>query len=192
MKPVLRFLLCGVLGLAAGAGAAAWSVRSGAFGSEAGIGPWTTGTDLGASEASAWTRATVALHGLLALPAREARYYSADEDDEGRPLDGRCRYRIGGGDVGGAWFSLTLYDRAGYLVANPAGIYSAGSAAMAPAERQAWTVLAAPSPQPGRWLPTGGIDRFNLTLRVYLPAGGGRSNPPRERLPRIERLGCPR
>jgi hypothetical protein len=191
MKPVLRYLLCGALGLAAGVGGAICSVRSGAFGSEARIGPWTTGTHLGTAEASARTRASVALHGLLALPAREARYYSAAEDDGGRPLDGRCRYRIRGGDVGGAWFSLTLYDAAGYLVANPAGIYSAGSAAMSPAERGAWTVLAAPSPQPGRWLPTGGLDRFNLTLRVYLPADGGRSDLPRDRLPRIDRLGCP-
>jgi hypothetical protein len=190
MKPVLRYLICGFAGLVLGTGAAIWSVRSGAFGSSARIGAWTTGGDIGTADASAWTRASVALHGLLALPAREARYYSADEDDEGRPLDGRCRYRIAGGDAGGAWFSLTLYDKAGYLVANPARIYSAGSAAMSPAERGAWTVLAAPDPQPGRWLPTGRLERFNLTLRVYLPADGGRANLPRQRLPRIDRLGC--
>ena len=191
MKPFLRYLLCGLAGLALGAGAAFYSVRAGAFGSSAKIGPWTTGGDIGTARASAYTRAVVARHGLLALPAREARYYSASEDDEGRPLDGRCRYPIDGGDAGGAWFSLTLYDSAGYLVANPAGVHSAGSAAMAPAERSAWTVVAAPDPQPGRWLPTGGLERFNLTLRVYLPADGGRSNLPRERLPRIARLVCP-
>ena len=191
MRPWARYLLCGFLGLLLGTGGALWSVRSGAFGSSARIGPWTTGGDVGTTSASAWTRATVARHGLLALPAREARYYSAAEDDDGRPLDGRCRYRISGGDAGGAWFSLTLYDPAGYLVANPAGLYSVGSAAMAPAERGAWTATAAPTPQPGRWLPTGGLERFNLTLRVYLPAGGGRSNLTRERLPAIARLGCP-
>lgn len=191
MKPWARYLLCGFAGLALGAGGAFWSVRSGAFGSSARIGPWTTGGDIGTARASAWTRASVAVHGLLALPAREARYYSADEDDDGRPLDGRCRYRITGGEAGGAWFSLTLYDKAGYLVANPAGVYSVGSAAMTPAERRSWIVAAAPGRQPGRWLPTGGLDRFNLTLRVYLPADGGRSDLPRERLPRIERLGCP-
>jgi hypothetical protein len=191
MKPFLRYLLCGALGLILGAGAALYSVRAGAFGSSAKIGPWTTGGDIGTTRASAYTRATVALHGLLALPAREARYYSADKDDDGRPLDGRCRYRIAGGDAGGAWFSLTLYDPDGYLVANKAGIYSAGSAAMSPAERGAWTILAAPQPQPGRWLPTAGLERFNLTLRVYLPADGGRANLSRERLPRIDKLGCP-
>jgi hypothetical protein len=186
-----RYFICGVAGIAFGAGGAVWSVRAGAFGASARIGPWTTGTDLGTARASAYTRATVALHGLLALPAREARYYSAAEDDQGRPLDGRCRYLISGGEGGGAWFSLTLYDPAGYLVANRAGIYSAGSAAMSAEERRGWTVTAAPRPQPGRWLPSGGLERFNLTLRIYLPADGGKANLPRERLPRIDRLGCP-
>jgi hypothetical protein len=60
-----------------------------------------------------------------------------------------------------------------------------------PAERGAWTVAVAAGRQPGHWLPSGGIDRFELTLRVYLPADGGRGNLPRMSLPRIERLGCP-
>jgi hypothetical protein len=192
MKPVFRYLLCGFAGLALGAGAAVWSVRAGAFGSTARIGPWTTGGDIGTAQASAWTRASVALHGLLALPAREARYYSADEDNEGNFLDGRCTYWISGHDAGGAWFSLTLYDPAGYLVANKAGIYSVNSVGMNPPERREWTVVAAPDPQPGRWLPTGGLERFNLTLRVYLPADGGRGNLSQGRLPIISRRECRR
>ena len=191
MKPVWRYLISIAAGLAAGSGAAMWSVRSGAFGSEASIGPWTTGTDLGTAGASAFTRASVALHGLLALPAREARYYSAAVDDRGRPLDGRCRYRVSGTDPGGRWFSLTLYDASGYLVANRAGIRSVGSAGLSPAERSAWTAIVARDPQQERWLPSGGIESFNLTFRVYLPEGEGRTNLPRERLPRIERMGCP-
>ena len=191
MKAWARYLICAVAGIAAGAGFAAYTVRAGAFGSSVRIGPWTTGTDFGAADAGAYTRATVALRGLLALPAREARYYTAAVDDAGRPLDGRCRYRIEGGEAGGAWWSLTLYDSDGFLVANSANVWSVGSAALPAAERRSWTILAAPGPQPGRWLPTGGIERFELTLRSYLPEDGGGSNLPRERLPRIERLGCP-
>ncbi len=191
MKPWARYLICSVAGIAAGTGAAVWSVKSGSFGSSARIGPWTTGTDFGTRKASAYTRAAVAFHGLLALPAREARYYTAAQDDEGRPLDGRCRYRLTGGDSDGAWWSLTLYGRDGFLVANRANIWSVGSAAMPGAERRGWTIYAAPEPQPGRWLPTGGIERFELTLRIYLPADGGGGSLKREQLPRIERIGCP-
>ena len=190
MKTWARYLLSAVAGIAAGTGAAIWTVRSGGFGSQAQIGPWRTGTDFGTKEAGAYTRAVVARNGLLALPAREARYYTAAEDDEGRPLDGRCRYRISGGEGGGAWWSLTLYGSDNFLVPNAASIWSVGSAAMAPAERKAWTILAAPDRQPGRWLPTGGVERFDLTLRVYLPGDGGRANLARERLPHIERLDC--
>ena len=191
MRPWLRYAICGLAGLAAGAGGAVWRISAGAWGSSVRIGPWTTGTDYGTAEASAYTRAVVALRGLLALPAREARYYNAALDDAGRPLDGRCSYRVTGGEPGGSWWSLTLYDREGYLVANRPQIYSVGSAAIPEAERGAWTILIAPSPQPGRWLPSGGLDRFELTLRVYLPADGGAGNLPPERLPRIERTGCP-
>lgn len=190
MKPWLRYAICGLAGVALGIGGALWQVRAGAWGSSMRIGAWTTGTDYGTAEASAYTRAVVALRGLLALPAREARYYNAAVDDDGRPLDGRCRYRVTGSEGGGAWWSLTLYDRDGYLVANRPGTYSVGSAAIPPAERRAWDVAIAPVPQPGRWLPTGGIERFELTLRVYLPADGGRGNLPRARLPRIRRLDC--
>jgi hypothetical protein len=191
VRPWARYATCAAAGLALGSGAAVYSLKAGGFGSTARIGPWTTGTDFGTAKASTYTRAAMALHGLLALPAREARYYTAAQDDAGRPLDGRCRYRIAGGEAGGAWWSLTLYGRDGFLVRNAANIWSVGSASLPPAERQGWTILAAPDPQPGRWLPTGGIDRFELTLRVYLPADGGSGSLKREQLPRIERIACP-
>ena len=190
MRAWARYLICVAAGSALGVGAAVWSVRASAWGSDARIGPWTSGTDFGTAEAGAYTRAVVALRGLLALPRREARYYTAAVDDAGRPLDGRCRYRASGGAVGGAWWSLTLYDRDGYLVANPAAIHSVPSTSLTAAELGSWSIAIAPSRQPGRWLPTGGAERFELTLRVYLPEQGGRSNLTRERLPRIERLGC--
>ena len=191
MRSWARYLICIPAGMALGLGAAVWNVRAGAWGSAERIGPWTTGTDYGTAEAGAFTRAVVALRGLLALPRREARYYNAAVDDAGRSLDGRCRYRVSGARHGGSWWSLTLYDRDGYLVANPAGVYSVPSTMLQPVELDTWSVAVAPSPQPGRWLPTGGLDRFELTLRVYLPEGGGNGNLPRERLPRIARLSCP-
>jgi hypothetical protein len=190
VKTWARYLLCAAAGIAAGSGAAILTVKAGGFGSQAKIGPWRTGTDFGTKQAGAYTRAVVARNGLLALPAREARYYTAAEDDAGRPLDGHCRYRITGGEADGAWWSLTLYGSDNFLVPNEANIWSVGSAAMSPTERKAWTILAGPDRQPGHWLPTGRVERFDLTLRVYLPEDGGGSNLPRERLPSIERQSC--
>jgi len=186
----MRYLICGVLGVLIGAGGAAWSIRIGALGSAQKIGAWTTGKDYGTAQASAYTRAVVALRGLLALPASEARYYTAAVDDAGRPLDGRCTYAINGGGLPGRWWSLTLYDRAGYLVANQPGIYSFGSAGLPSSEQAHWTITASPDRQTGHWLPTGGIDRFELTLRAYLPDDGGKGNFTRAQLPGIVRKAC--
>lgn len=190
MRPWLRYLTCALVGLAAGAGVAAWQVRAGALGSGEAIGPWVTGKDFGTAQASAGTRAVVALRGLLALPASEARYYTAAVDDGGRPLDGRCRYRLSGGIIPTRWWSVTVYDGAGYLVKNDAGIYSLESVALDPAEQARWTVVVAPDRQPGHWLPTGKIEHFELTLRTYLPADGGRGNLTRTQLPLITREAC--
>lgn len=190
MKPWLRYTLAVALGLAAGLGAAAYTVRSGALGSDMAIGPWRTGSDFGTAEASSRTRAVVAMAGLLALPAREARYYTATTDDAGAALDGRCRYRVTGGAVPARWWSLTLYDAAGYLVPNDANRFSVPSAALAADERAGWTITVAPDRQPGHWLPTGEIDGFALTLRAYLPPDAGKGTPPRAALPSIVKAGC--
>lgn len=186
-----RYLLCAVTGIGFGLGAAVYTVRAGALGSTTKIGPWATGSDFGSAEASTRTRAVVALRGLLALPAREARYYTAATDDEGRFLEGRCSYRISGGQMAAAWWSLTAYDPDGYLIRNDPGIYSVASATLTPAERQRWTVTAgaANGADASRWLP-GGEGRFELTLRTYLPAEAGRIDLPRSALPAIVRERC--
>lgn len=190
MKVWARYAVAVIVGLGAGVGGAAYTVRSGALGSGMSIGPWRTGTDFGTAEATARTRAVVALSGLLALPAREARYYTAATDDAGAPLDGRCSYRVTGGPLPGRWWSLTLYDDAGYLVPNAVGVYSVESAALASDERAAWTITVAPGRRPGHWLPTGRVERFQLTLRTYLPPDAGRSTSPREVLPHIVKESC--
>lgn len=209
MRTTLRYVVMVVAGIAIGLLAAIHTVRAGALGSDVAIGPWHTGLDFGAADASARTRAIVALRGLLALPAREARYYTAAIDDAGQPLDGRCRYRVTGGALPGRWWSIALYDRDGYLVANTADRYSVESAAVVPraapsngmdprvmkaifAAEQGWAISVSPTPPAGHayWLPTGKIDRFELTLRTYLPPDGGKGNPARAALPAILKEGC--
>lgn len=188
MKPYARYLLLGMAGVVAGLGSAVYVVRAGALGSNVTIGPWVTGRDFGTGEQSARTRAAVALRGLLALPAREARYYTAARDDAGRSLDGRCSYRLTGGILPGRWWSLTLYDGSGYLAGD--GPYSVESAAIPAGEQGRWTVLVSPQKQPGYWLPTASLGHFELTLRTYLPPDAGRTNPARDQLPSIRREAC--
>ncbi len=190
MKGWVRYLVCGAAGVALGGGAAVYTVRAGTLGSSAKIGPWVTGTDFGAKSASAMTRAIIALRGLLALPAHEARYYTAATDDAGRPLEGRCRYRITGGAVPAKWWSVALYDREGYLVPNAENRYSIGSFSLPPSEQVAWSFVITRDAQPGHWLPNGGIDKFELSVRAYLPDDGGQGNLSAAQLPHILREAC--
>ena len=186
----LPYLICICVGLALGVGRAMRTGRAGAFGSDDTIGAWTTGRDFGTADQGATTRAVVAMRGLLALPASEARYYTASVDDGGQPLAGNCTYRVTGGLLPARWWSLTLYDKSGYLVANDADTFSVGSAGLPANEQNRWTVLVSPIQQQGRWLPTGGKPGFDLTLRVYLPADGGSGNLTAAQLPSIRKESC--
>lgn len=185
------YLVLILAGLILGFGLAINRVRSGALGSGERIGAWETGRDFGSIDQSALTRAVVALRGLLALPAGEARYYTARADDAGDPLTANCTYRLTGGTLAAQFWTVTLYDAAGYLVANDAQQFSVGNMTMAPAEQARWTIIVAPTPQPGHWLPSGtGSDRVALTLRAYLPADGGKGNFTAAQLPSVRKERC--
>lgn len=184
------YVFCIALGLILGLGFALRTVRTGAFGSGERIGAWETGRDFGTAVQSATTRAIVAYRGLLALPASEARYYTASVDDAGAALAGNCTYRLTGGALPAKWWSVTLYDGGGYLVKNSPNVFSVGSTALTPAEQNRWTIIVSPGEQPGRWLPTGGPGVIALTLRAYLPADGGKGNFTAAQLPSIRKEGC--
>lgn len=188
MKPWVRIVIGVVGGIALGGAAAFQGIRAGASAATTMAGPWSTWSALGSADGSMRTRAVVAVRGLLALPSSEARYYTADVDDAGRPLEGRCRYRVTGGTMATAWWTLTLYDTKSYLAGR--GPYSVASGALPAAEQRAWTIRVSPDRQAGLWLPTAGLSRFDLTLRTYVPANGGTAGLSREELPRIVRESC--
>lgn len=190
MSPGLRYGLMLVVGLAIGTGTAVAQLRQSfaAMGIE--NGPWRTGEKVGTADASVATRATVALRGLLALPEREAIYFNAATDSEGRKLSGKCAYRVSGGAIDARWWSLTLYDSAGYLIPNPAGVYSVGSAAIAPAQASTWTVDISAKRTGAHWIAMPDDQPFELTLRAYHPSRELLAKRGSVPLPRIERGEC--
>lgn len=183
-----------MIGIAAGTGYAISQVRGGFADGTIRNGPWTSGKSFGSADASALTRAKVALSGLLALPAKEAMYFTASVDSEGRPLEGRCRYALKGGALEARWWSLTLYDPKGYLVANTRNLYSAGSASILMNESMppTWVVFVGPdnSADTTNFIPTGGSKNFDLTLRTYHPMGALFATPGKVALPSITRESC--
>lgn len=194
MKPWLRYALCIALGLGGGAAFAVHQVRSADLGRQVTNGPWSTNTDNGTAGASALSRARVALFGLLALPAKEAMYFTARNDSDGAPLDGKCTYIVRGGVLNARWWSVTLYKGEGWLVKNAANRWSVGSGSLVMNESQppSWQFRVgpkAPKDDP-QYLPTGGTAQFDLTLRAYHPQGALLDNPAKAALPTIKKESC--
>ena len=87
-------------------------------------GSWRTDVAAGNPRGNPYTRARVALHGFLALNARETVYYTATLDSAANPLDGRCVYQISGRDPDARWWSITAYGHDEFLIPNPGNRYS--------------------------------------------------------------------
>src|SRR5271155_3459518 len=109
MTLALRILAVLIVGTALGL-ATTWFVTSrGGMGDSVVDGPWKTSLVVGSSQSDPYTRARVALHGLLALNRSETIYYTATTDDQGHALDGQCVYEIRGRDPNTRWWSITAY-----------------------------------------------------------------------------------
>lgn len=190
MKSWQRYAICITLGLVSGAAYAINQVRGGFNDGTITNGFWTTGKSFGSADATALTRARVALAGLLALPAKEAMYFTAKVDSSGKALDGRCTYVVTGEKLDGRWWSVTLYEGEGWLVKNDANRWSI-PANMADANANgSWSFAVSPDAQKGAWLPTGKAKAFDMTLRLYHPSAAAIANPERVLLPTIKRQEC--
>lgn len=122
-------------------------------------------------------RAGVAEVGLGANTPAEAVYPTAYTDSTGQTLDGRGTYRLvfrqGQLPPVRAFWSMTLYDGHGYLVANTAHRYAIGDTHPPLVTRGDGSVVVVvqrdrPSAKGVNWLPAP-AGPFRLTLRLYWP-----------------------
>lgn len=191
MKRWQRYTLGVAIGLAAGFGLV-WQETGSAFDSGSVTnGIWSTSLNYGIASADPLTRAAVARRGLLALPKTETVYWAASRDSDGKPLDGSCTYQLTGKALDSRWWSVTFYDRDGYLVSNDARIWSFSGASITPEEKAGWKVTISPAkPASGHWLPSAKGQPFELTLRMYNPGPAFVKDPKTAELPVLKKEGC--
>jgi hypothetical protein len=190
---LLRIAGAAALSIALGLASAVQAVRSGLSGGEVSNGPWRTSFVTGSSDADLYTRARVAVGGLLALAPSETVYWNAELDTEGRALDAGCDYRVEGEELPARWWSVTAYGADHFLIANDAGRFSFSQTTLAREPGGAWTMRVSSEPQEGNWLPSGGAGArgpFALTLRLYNPEPAVYEQPATLALPRIAREAC--
>jgi hypothetical protein len=87
---------------------------------------------------------------------------------------------------------LTLYDQKGRLVANSLQRYGFTSQEIIRGADGAFEIRVASRSRAGNWLPTGGIERYALMLRLYDTPVGVATRAPRDApMPSIAMVGCP-
>jgi hypothetical protein len=156
------------------------------------IGAWTARPRTGTSEIDPYARATIARNGELPVGTGDGVAFAATTDDNHRPLDGRCDVVVSGVTPAARFWTLTLYDPNGRLVANTLQRYGFTSQEIVRGSDGGFEVRVAARSRAGNWLPTGAIERYVLMLRLYdTPVGVATRTPRDAPMPSIATMGCP-
>lgn len=190
MKLAAKIVAMLVVGVALGLFATWLIVVRGSMPGGVSDGSWKTNLLIGSSGGGIYTRASVAVHGLLALNRSETVYYTTQTDSDGARLDGQCAYRLAGRDVPARWWSITVYGADDFLIPNPAGRYSISKTSVLRDAGGGFVASIAPNASGPNALPTAG-QKFSLTLRLYNPAASVVTDPAHVALPSIKKVACP-
>ncbi|HTH34782.1 MAG TPA: DUF1214 domain-containing protein [Xanthobacteraceae bacterium] len=189
----LLFGSCFALMLAAAVGLGmTWLTisRGVAFGSMT-VGAWTARPKTGSVDIDPYARASIARTGELPLGTGDGVAFYARTDDAGYVLDGRCTFAISGTTPTARYWTLTLYDRNGRLVANTLDRHGFTSTEIVRDAEGRFTISVAPRARPGNWLPTGGIERYVLVWRLYdTPVGVASRTSKQDPMPAVTRKAC--
>jgi hypothetical protein len=165
--------------------------RGAAFGGLS-IESWTAWPKTGTIDADPYARASIARSGRLPTAMGDGVSFTVQTDDNGKRLDGRCDVVISGITPTARFWTLTLYNADGGLVANSVSRYGFTSQEIARRADGSFEVTVAPRTKPGNWLPTGGVERYELVLRLYDTAVGVSTKAGREvPMPSVTTRGCP-
>jgi hypothetical protein len=156
------------------------------------IGAWTARPKNGTADVDPYSRAAIARSGELPLGAGDGVAFVATADDRKRPLDGRCDVVVSGVTPAARFWTLTLYDQKGHLVANSLQRYGFTSEEIIRGADGGFEIRVASRSRSGNWLPTGGIERYALMLRLYdTPVGVATRTQRDAPMPSIATSGCP-
>ena len=167
MRLLLTTLLALVIATAVGLGLTYATATRGTDLGTLKIGAWTARPKSGTSDVDPYSRATIARSGELPIGTGDGIAFSATSDDKNKPLDGRCDVVVSGVTPAARFWTLTLFDRKGHLVANSLQRYGFTSQEIMRASDGTFEIHIASRSRAGNWLPTGGIERYALMLRLY-------------------------
>ena len=181
------FALAAIVGLGA-----TWLTlsRGVAFGALT-IGAWTAWPKSGSQDIDPYAHAGIARAGELPIGIGDGVAFYARADDARQVFDGRCSFVISGMTPAARFWTVTLYDANGRLVANTLDRHGFTSEEIVRDTDGRFTIAVAPQARPGNWLPTGGIERYVLVWRLYdTPIGVATRTAKEAPMPAIARKAC--
>ena len=191
MRLLLGSFITFLIAAAGGLGATWLTLTRGvAFGS-LNIGAWTAWPKSGSVDIDPYARANIARTGELPTGMGDGVAFYASSDDARNSFDGRCTFTISGMTPVARYWTITLYNPEGKLVANSIDRHSFTSDEIVRDSDGGFAITVAPLARPGNWLPTGGADKFVLVLRLYdTPIGVSTGTTKEGPMPAIVRKGC--
>lgn len=191
MRLILTTLTALLLAIVVGLGATWMTTTRGTEIGALTIGPWTARPRTGTADVDPYSRATIVRNGELPIGTGDGVAFTATADDRKKPLDGRCDVVVSGVTPPARFWTLTLYDRKGHLVANALQRYGFTSQEIVRQSDGSFEIHIAARSRAGNWLPTGGIERYALMFRLYdTPVGVATRTQRDAPMPTISTVGC--
>ncbi len=192
MRFIFGLLLSLTVAAGVGLGATLLALTNGiAFGAFT-IGAWTAWLKTGTADIDPYARAAIARSGQLPTGLGDGIAFYASTDDAGQPLDGRCDFTVTGSTPQARFWTITLYDTDGELVGNAVSRQGFTSQEIIRKLNGDFEIQIAPRARAGNWLPTAGVPRYLLILRLYDTPIGVTTRAGREvAMPSITLRSCP-
>ena len=192
----MRFLVGSIFAFAlatlVGLGATYFALSRGAAFGALKIGAWTSFPRTGTADADPYARANIARSGQLPTGLGDGVSFTAETDDKNQLLDGRCDVVLSGITPAARFWTVTLYNASGQLVANSVNRFGFTSQEIVRRADGTFEIAVTPRASTGNWLPTGGIERYRLELRLYdTPVGVSTRAGKEVPMPTITTESCP-
>ena len=192
MRLLFGFLVAFAVAAAVGLGATWLALTKGTAFGPLRIGAWTAWPKTGTAEIDPYARAIIARTGELPVASGDGIAFYAKSTNLGEVLDGRCEIILAGTTPTARFWTLTLYDPEGRLIANSINRYGFTSEEIIRTMDGGFTIKIAPRARSGNWLPTGGVERYTLVLRLYDTPVGVATRAGRDaQMPTVIRKACP-
>src|SRR5882672_8767942 len=117
------------------------------------LGAWTAWPKVGTPGIDPYARAMIARSGELPVGSGDGVAFYARADDAGRTLDGRCDVMLSGITPQARYWTLTLYDPEGRLIANSVQRHGFTSQEIVRNSDGSFEITVSPRARPDNWLP---------------------------------------